>query len=116
MDNQPDGSRYAVHWLLTYTGGKTADYGETIRKSWWTTSRGAYGERRLVCDWLADVVIVMVETVADDISSAVATTRDEVIGPLERAAMRLPDSLVVLATRVSRPKPVSSREAVRLLP
>jgi hypothetical protein len=99
MKDQDVSSTYAVHWLLTYTGGQTAEYGEAIRRSWWTSPRGDYGERRLSCDWLADVVLVMVESVADDISSAIAGTRDEALGPLERAAMPLPDSLVVLAAR-----------------
>jgi hypothetical protein len=99
---KPDGElTYTVQWMLTQQEGKTADYGKAIRRSWWR-SRGGRGERRLACDWLADVVVVTVEIATDDISGALNMSRDQVIGEIERADLPLPESVVVIAAAVER--------------
>ena len=91
-------STYAVHWVLY---GNTADrYGKAIRQSW-RRSRAMPGERRMVCHHLADVVVVMFETVADDVSRAIDETEGLVMAPLERHDLPLPHSVVVVATAVN---------------
>jgi len=100
MSGHGETSTYTVHWNLLCKEGETAECGLAIRKSWWA-SPGVKGQRRLACDWLAQVVTVMAEVPADDIATALAATQEQVIRPLERAALCLPDQLVIVAARMA---------------
>lgn len=75
-------SVYSVHWMLTYQVGAAADYAKAVQTSWWTDNPPS-GERRLICDYAANAVIVVVETIADDVVHAIRSTQPTV-SPLSR--------------------------------
>lgn len=94
-------SVYSVHWMLTYQNGTVRQYGEAVRRSW-VKEQPPSGERRLVCDYSANAIVVMVETVADDIVQAITETRTFVFGPLVRSDLPLPEAVAVIAAAVVR--------------
>jgi hypothetical protein len=85
--------------MITSDKASARKYGEVIRRAWWTYGPPA-GERTMSCDHAAGVVIVRAQTVADDVLNAIDATRGLVIGPLERAALPLPQSVVVIVAAV----------------
>jgi hypothetical protein len=99
---EPHGSStYEVHWVLNVSQGRAGQYGKAIRQAWWTF-RGVAGERKLSCDYAADVVVVVLGLASDDLSQAIDETRSPVIGPLVGAGLPLPESVVVIATTNER--------------
>jgi hypothetical protein len=92
---------YAVHWMLSGLAHPAEAYAHSIIQSW-RRCRVGPGSKRVHCDHLASVVVVMVELVADDLVHAVDSTRGLVVVPLESAGLTLPESVVVVASAVNR--------------
>jgi hypothetical protein len=99
-------SKYEVHWLLNVPQGRAEQYSKVIRQAWWTFS-GVAGERRLSCDHAGDMVVVVLRLTSDDLPLAIDETRALVIGPLVRAGLPLPESVVVIARTDRRLPPKS---------
>lgn len=99
-ETSPWEGNFVTYWSLTPRGATPGEYAQAICSSW-CRARVRF-RARLHADSVAHVVVISIEVIADDLSTAIDRGRRAAFGAMDDAWLEPPDSVQLVAARRRR--------------